>query len=144
MYLFTKKIDLASPVPYVHQALQIAIYDEYRAQASYQRVIETFGIIAPFAHIVQAETQHIAALLPLLHRYQVPIPVNDWYAHLSPAYTFRENCELGVAAEIQNVQMYDHLLNYIQQPDIRFIFNNLRAASLFHHLPAFRWCVSRS
>lgn len=142
MYLFTKQIDFNAPVPILHQALQIAIYDEYRAQASYQSILDTFGQVAPFRHIVEAETRHINALLPLLKRYQVPIPVNDWYPNVTPAQTLRENCELGVAAEIQNVQMYDHLLNYVSQADIRHTFMNLREASLTNHLPAFRQCAA--
>ncbi len=141
MYLFTKHIDVNAPVPILHQALQIAIYDEYRAQASYQRILETFGQVAPFRNIVDAETRHINALLPLLKRYQVPIPINDWY--VVPANTLQENCELGVAGEIQNVQMYDHLLRYVSQSDIRQTFMNLREASLTSHLPAFRQCAAQ-
>lgn len=140
MYLFTKQIDFQTPVPILHQALQIAIYDEYRAQATYQRVLESFGPVAPFSNIVHAETRHINALLPLLQRYQVPIPINNWYSNVVLANTLGENCELGVAGEIQNVQMYDHLLSYISQTDIRQTFMNLREASLSSHLPAFRQC----
>jgi hypothetical protein len=143
MYLFNKKIDVTIPVPILHQALQIAIYDEFRAQASYQLVIDRFGAIAPFKHIVMAETNHINALLPLLERYAVVVPLNDWYANLRPADSVEENCELGVAAEIQNIQMYDHLLTYISQPDVRAVFIQLRAASLENHLPAFRSCIAR-
>ena len=36
--------------------------------------------------------------------------------------------------------MYDHLLSYIGQRDIRQTFMNLREASLTSHLPAFRRC----
>jgi len=140
MYLLTKQIDFQVPVPILHQALQIAIYDEYRAQATYRRVLEMFGSVAPFNSIVHAETRHIKALLPLLQRYQVPVPINNWYSNVVLANTLRENCELGVVGEIQNVQMYDHLLSYISQADIRQTFMNLREASLISHLPAFRQC----
>lgn len=129
------------PIPFVHQALQMAIYDEYRAHATYQRVIETFGQVAPFHQIVQAESRHIQALLPLLQRYHVPIPIDDWYLKITPAHFLKENCELGVAGEIENGQMYDHLLSVIHEPDIRSVFTQLRDASLLHHLPAFRQCV---
>jgi hypothetical protein len=142
MYLLTKQIDLQAPVPILHQALQIAIYDEYRAQATYLRVLERFGPVVPFNNIVHAETRHINALLPLLQRYQVPIPINNWYSNIVLANTLHENCELGVAGEIQNVQMYDHLLSYISQMDIRQTFMNLRETSLTNHLPAFRRCSS--
>jgi hypothetical protein len=142
MYLFTKKLDFHSPTPIPHQALQMAVYDEFRAQASYQRIVETFGAVMPFVNIVQAEIQHINALLPLLYRYGVPVPYNDWYHMVTPAPTLQENCELGVAAEIQNARMYDDLLHYVVEPDIREVFINLRNASFYHHLPAFRRCVN--
>lgn len=140
-YLLTKRIDFYVPLPILHQALQIALYDEYRAQATYQSVLDAFGNVAPFNQIVQAETRHIAALLPLLQRYQVTIPANNWYRNVVPAQLLVENCKLGVVAEIQNVQMYDHLLAHVTQSDIRQTFNNLRTASLHSHLPAFRHYV---
>lgn len=142
MYLFTKQLDFNSPVPLVHQALQMSIYDEFRAQASYQRILEQFGNITPFINIKAAETRHINALLPLLYRYQVPIPIDNWYALVEPAPTIVENCELGVAGEIQNAQMYAHLLTHISYPDIRQVFIQLQHASSQHHLPAFRQCVN--
>ncbi len=141
LYLFLKRINPALNIPPLHQALQIAIYDEYRARAFYQKVIDFFGPVKPFINIVEAEKQHIAALLPLFYHYGVYIPVDDWYPNLEPSPNFVENCEIGVAAEISNVQMYHYLLNFVPQPDIRQVFSNLQAASLNSHLPAFRRCV---
>ena len=141
-YLLTKRINLALNIPPLHQALQIAVYDEYRARAFYQKVIDCLGAVTPFINIVEAEKQHIAALLPLFSRYGVYVPVDDWYLQIDVIPSFKENCELGVAAEISNVQMYEHLLGYVSQPDIRQVFYNLQAASLNRHLPAFRSCVS--
>lgn len=142
MYLFTKHLDFQSPIPLLHQALQMSLYDEYRAQATYQRILETFGNIAPFNRIVEAETRHINALSPLFYRYQVPIPINNWYPLVTPAITLRENCELGVAGEIQNAQMYSHLMTYMTSyTDLMQVFTQLHYASSQHHLPAFRQCV---
>lgn len=140
-YLFTKRINPALNIPALHQALQIAVYDEYRARAFYQKVVDFFGPVKPFINIVEAEKQHIAALLPLFYHYGVYIPVDDWYPNLEPSPNLVENCEIGVAAEINNVQMYQYLLNFVPQPDIRQVFSNLQAASLTSHLPAFRRCI---
>jgi len=143
MYLLTKHLDFQSPIPLLHQALQMSLYDEYRAQASYQRILEIFGNIVPFNHIIEAEMRHIAALTPLFYRYQVPMPINNWYALVAPAATLRENCELGVAGEIQNAQMYAHLMEYMAAyPDVMQVFAQLYHASSQHHLPAFRRCVA--
>lgn len=145
MYLFTKHLNFQSPVPLLHQALQMSLYDEYRAQASYQRILQTFGDVAPFNRIVESETRHIAALIPLFYRYQVPMPVNNWYPLVVPALTLKENCELGVAGEIQNAQMYAHLMDYMAAyPDLMQVFMQLYHASSQHHLPAFRCCVIKA
>jgi hypothetical protein len=141
-YLLIRRINPALNIPPLHQALQIAMYDEYRARAFYQKVIDMFGAVVPFINIVEAEKQHIAALLPLFYRYGVYIPIDDWYPNLEPIPSLKENCELGVAGEINNVQMYDHLLCFVSQPDVRQVFYGLQAASLNHHLPAFRRCVT--
>ncbi len=37
--------------------------------------------------------------------------------------------------------MYDHLLTYVIEPDIKDVFYRLQAASYNNHLPAFRNCV---
>lgn len=141
MYLYTKQLDYHIPVPLLHQALQMSLYDEFRAQAAYRRILETFGQVEPFVNILDAETRHINALLPLFYRYQAPMPINDWYPHVPPAPTLRENCELGVAGEIQNAQMYAHLLAHAPPPDVAEVFGNLQRASYYRHLPAFRRCA---
>jgi len=47
-----------------------------------------------------------------------------------------------VAAEIDNIQMYDNLLLYVDQyPDIQDTLYRLQAASYNNHLPAFRQSV---
>ncbi len=45
-----------------------AINDEYKARATYRHVIRKFGEIRPFINIVDAESRHIEALLPLFQK----------------------------------------------------------------------------
>lgn len=54
--------------------------------------------------------------------------------------TRAECCRLGVAAEEDNIAMYDALLPVVKKRDIKNVFTNLRAASLNNHLPAFTLC----
>lgn len=44
-------------------ALEEALLDEYKARATYNKVIEVFGLIRPFSNIVEAEGRHVQALL---------------------------------------------------------------------------------
>ncbi|WP_232420130.1 hypothetical protein [Nitrosococcus watsonii] len=52
----------------VSNVLIEAINDEYKARATYRHVIRKFGEIRPFINIVEAESRHIEALLPLFQK----------------------------------------------------------------------------
>ena len=138
------RVDPAYSEPVLHQALRIAVYDEFHAYETYRKTVDIFGNVPPFSNIMEAEVRHFDALIPLLDHYGVPLPVNNWYEKIELPATLRECCEVGVAAEIENIRMYDDLLRYVgAYPDIRDVFFRLQAASNNHHLPAFRACVQR-
>lgn len=128
----------------LHQVLRIAIYDEYHAYNAYKKIIDTFGDMRPFSNIMQAEIQHYSALMPLLEKYNIPVPIDNWYDKIELPNSILECCEVGVAAEIDNVKMYDNLLLYCgEYPDIMDVLYRLQAASYNNHLPAFRSCVQQ-
>ncbi len=140
--LVTLRVDPSYDEPILHQVLRIAIYDEYHAYETYRKVIETFGNVMPFSNIIEAEIRHYQALMPLLEKYNIPIPIDNWYEKIELPNTLVECCEVGVAAEIDNVRMYDNLLLYVEEyPDIQDVLYRLQAASYNNHLPAFRNCV---
>ena len=90
-------------------------------------------------NILQAEVNHCEALIPLLNKYLVPVPVNDWEGKIESPDSILEASEIGVAAEIDNIKMYDNLIGYAQgYPDVLDILYRLQAASYNNHLPAFR------
>jgi hypothetical protein len=125
------------------RALLEALDDEYKAWATYDRVIGDFGEVRPFSNIREAEARHIEALRTLFVRYDVPIPANPWPAKVARYAGVHEACEAGVAAEIENAALYERLLTSTQRADILAVFRNLRDASQERHLPAFQRCVER-
>ncbi|MHB1360818.1 MAG: ferritin-like domain-containing protein [Rhodocyclaceae bacterium] len=133
-----KLIQPTAPFPVLHQALRIALYDEYAARAYYAAVVQAFGPQPPFTHIVQSEVQHIEVLSRLCERYGVPRPIDPFPAETTVAPTWRANLERGVAGEIANIRLYDYLPGFVAEPDVRQVFGNLQAASLNNHLPAFQ------
>jgi len=142
LLLSTLRVDPNSDVPVLEQVLRIAVYDEYHAYETYRKVIETFGSQMPFTEIIEAEIKHYEELVQLAGKYNVALPVNDWYEKIVLPNTLLECCEVGVAAEIDNIQMYDNLLLYVEEyPDIQDTIYRLQAASYNNHLPAFRQCV---
>lgn len=140
--LVALRVDPNHTTPVLDQVLRIAVYDEYHAYETYRKVIETFGNQLPFTNIIEAEIRHYEELIQLAQKYNVPLPINDWADKIVLPNSLLECCEVGVAAEIDNIQMYDNLLLYVDQyPDIKDILYRLQAASYNNHLPAFRQCV---
>lgn len=125
------------------EALLRALYDEYKAKAVYQQVMQDFGQVRPFSNIVNSEQRHIDALLPLLKRYGVEVPANPYLGKVGFYNSVKEACLAGVQAEIDNVALYDEIESMVSQQDILDVFYNLRWASQERHLPAFQRCANR-
>jgi hypothetical protein len=126
------------------QALCDALDDEYKSHATYEQVIRDFGPIRPFINIVEAEARHASALLSLFEKYGIPAPENRWMANAPHYSNVHEACVASVQGEIENVALYDRLLNSTQHSDILSVYQALRAASQDRHLPAFQRCAQRS
>lgn len=125
----------------LEEALQRAFDDELKAYATYSTVVETYGAVFPFVNIVQAEQTHQNALIAVAEARDITLVRNEPESITLPK-TVQECCELGVAAEIQNIQLYDELLLSVSEyPEVQDLFYRLQAASYNKHLPAFRKCV---
>lgn len=125
------------------KALALALDDEYKAKATYLKVLEDFGQVKPFSNIVQAEERHIQALIPFFQKYNIPVPANKYLGAVASYKTLKEACEAGVLAEEENVKLYDQIFAMTDDKDLVVVFENLRRASLERHLPAFKRCISR-
>lgn len=142
--LRSQAIQPLAPWPVLHQALRIALYDEYAARAYYAAVAQAFGQEPPFAFIVKSEEQHIAAVGKLCQRYGVPRPLDPFPAEASISPSWRVNLERGVTGEMANIRLYDYLARQVVEPDVRQVFMNLQAASRDHHLPAFQRALEKA
>jgi rubrerythrin len=127
----------------LRQALAEALDDEYKAMATYEAVIAAFGPVRPFVNIVEAERRHADALLQLHETYDIEPQPNRWRGTITPPATLVEACAAGVAAEIENAELYDRLMAMVDLPDVLRVFTALRDASQQRHLDAFRRCVAR-
>lgn len=126
------------------EALIEALEDEYRARATYRKVIETFGPVRPFINIVEAEDRHASALLRQFERLDIQPPEDTWAGRVEAPPSIAAACEAAVAAEIENAAMYDRLLSVVDDPAVRNVLLNLQDASQNRHLPAFQRCLERS
>ena len=139
--LLSQRVDINSEETIISQVLRIAVYDEFKAYETYTKIMEKFGFIQPFINIREAEARHYSMLIPLLEKYGVEVPFNNWAEKIEVPNTYIECCELGVASEIKNIAMYDNLISHTVELDVKDVLFRLQAASYNNHLPAFRNCV---
>ena len=125
-------------------ALTEALEDEYKARATYSKVIETFGSIRPFINIVQAESRHASALLRQFERLGLQPPEDTWMGNVKAPTSIVAACETAIEAEIENAAMYDRLLAVVDDATVRNVLLNIQDASQNRHLPAFRRCLDRA
>lgn len=121
------------------RALHQALDDERHARAFYRAVMDVHGVAPPFSRIIEAEGRHEAALVAELERLGASVPEDRWAEHaFDVPPTLAEACDAAIVAEVRNAEIYDALIPTIEDAQIRSVFENLRAASLERHLPAFQ------
>ena len=125
----------------VEDMLTYAIQDEYMAQATYDYIISEFGNNRPFSNIINSEANHIELLKPLLEKY-ASIPTNNAKDIILNFETIQEAYKAGVAAEIDNIKMYETFLSKELPDDVKVVFTELLNASK-NHLQAFSRKISR-
>jgi len=126
----------------VRIAMEQALSDEYRAETTYQGVINDLGAYPPFVNVLQAEQRHSSSIAGLFTNRGLTPPANGWTLALVPHYaTIPAACTAAAAAERANIALYDGFLGLDLPADVRQVFENNRAASLFNHLPAFERCA---
>jgi hypothetical protein len=127
----------------MEEMLTYAIQDEYAAQAEYQAIMDKFGTSRPYSNIIRSEATHIRLLLPLFEKYGVAVPVNDAADRTIVPNTLQETYQIGVEAEIKNIEMYQSFLEEDLPADVRTVFERLSAASE-NHLRAFENSASET
>lgn len=121
-----------------------ALDDERLAEATYSAVIDRFGPVRPFINIIDAERRHAVAVERQMQRLGIAVPPNRWANADVPApATLAEACAQAIAAEIENIALYDRLLPHVSDAVARQVLERLQEASRERHLPAFRRCLAR-
>jgi len=126
----------------LEEMLDYAMEDEFLALEEYEAIIEKFEVDRPFSSIMRAEETHIKLLEPLFKEYNIQIPSEDWETKVAIPERLEEAYEIGVEAEIKNLEMYERFLEQDLPDDVRLTFERLKTASE-HHLAAFERQVER-
>lgn len=134
----TAQTPVATDQP-IREALISAIDDERQAQAYYAAVLAKFGQVRPYTQLVKAEARHEEILVRYCEQNGIEVPANQWATPTVPLpATLEEVRQQSLTREVKNVEMYDEFLKTIKTPALVTIFENLRSASLDHHIPALK------
>lgn len=121
----------------LEEMMQYALEDERMALAEYEMIMEKFNISRPFSNIIEAEKTHEGLLLELYKKYNIEVPVFDAEKHVVIPESIEETFEIGIDAEILNIEMYNRFLSFDLEPDVQSVFLQLRDGSI-KHLDAFK------
>lgn len=120
------------------QALDEVLQDEYKARATYAKVIEKFGAVRPFSNVIRAESRHAASLKGIYDQYGLTMPEDTWQGKVPEFDSLQAAAAAAVQAEIDNAALYDRIMPQVSNPAVVRVFTALRDASQKRHLPAFQ------
>lgn len=125
-------------------ALQMALDDEYKAEATYRAVLDKFGEdVRPFTNIIRAEQHHAQMAAAQMRRLGMDVPGNPYLGTIAAPESLLAACKEGRDAEIANIALYDEILPNVRDPQVKAVLGQLQAASRDRHLPAFERCIAR-
>lgn len=127
----------------LEEMLTYAIQDEYAAQAEYNIIMNMYGAARPFSNIIRAEDYHISLLKPLFEKYDYTVPKDDAVSLGRAPSSLAQAYEIGVDAEIKNIDMYKDFLEEDLPADVKYVFTSLMNASV-NHQKAFQNSLDRS
>lgn len=108
-----------------------ALDDEYKAYSFYFSASE-FG--APFTNLLEAEANHINAIIFHLNELGAQIPANPY--SFATTKSFEEAAVIALQNEQANVELYNTLVTNENDAQIIDTFYRLQAASYNNHIPS--------
>ncbi len=125
----------------LQEVLAEALNEEYKARATYQAVIDKFGQQLPFTNIVSSENTHVQQWVSLLQKFGYPVPADSFMGKVTAPATLQAACATGVAAEKEDVALYDRLMKLTTSQDVLNVMQQQRQVSQENHLPALERCA---
>ncbi len=125
----------------LESVLTEAINEEYKARATYQAVIDKLGDVGPFKNILASENQHVDAWKAQFEANKLTVPSDGFAGKVSAPADLKAACAIGVAAEKEDVALYDRLMKETTDDAVLKVMTAQRKVSQENHLPAFERCA---
>jgi hypothetical protein len=142
--LISQKIDLDSTHSITHQILRLTAYHRFYTLEFYSQIHKKFEAHLTVNSLIKTEQILCSNLMILLDTYHVKSPINSWKYYINLPQSLLECCEVIVAAEINQITLYNHLLTHVQQADIQDCLFRLQAASHNDNLPTLRTLINHN
>ncbi len=125
------------------EMMHYAIQDEWIARGEYVAIMEKFAVQNPYANIKRSEETHIGYMENLFKAKGMTVPANNSQPYIHLPANLLEAAKAGVAAEVDNIAMYEKFLAQPDLPaDVKDVFQMLKNGSV-NHLAAFQRQVDR-
>ena len=111
--------------------LDVLYIDELNAKAEYEALVEAFGDQSPYTQLIVAEARHADSLLRLYDLYDLDVPTPTLKTPVVPS-TLDASYDIGVAAEVANIALYENYLDLKLPEVVEIVFTNLQRASENH------------
>lgn len=142
--LRARRVHPTAPFPAAHQAVRIALFDEYAARGFYARLAEAYGDRAPSAALLRSHERRIATLARLCARLGVARPLDSFAQQTRLAASWRANCAHALAAEMAQVRLFDTLLGQVPHALLGKTLLSLQMETLHAHLPQLQQAISNA
>ena len=125
-------------------ALGEAMDREYKALATYRAIVERFGAVAPFPHLIQEADRQVDALLRVYTRNRIDPPRDRWARRLPSPETLGDACRNAIDSELESANTYDRLVDEVEDPAIRLVLSQLDEACRYRRRPLLQALEQRS
>ncbi|MDC7231713.1 MAG: DUF2202 domain-containing protein, partial [Spirochaetales bacterium] len=126
----------------LEEMLQYALEDEHMALAEYRALMDHFHVTRPYANIARSEEVHISYLEEIYRDYGLEQPEISTENRVVIPETLLEAAQIGVQAEIDNIEMYQKFLRAGVPEDVQDLFEALIRGSE-NHLASFERQVDK-
>jgi len=121
------------------ESLTNALNSESKSRATYWKVNDNLGESYPFEDIEKEKAQNIEELRQAFQRYELTVPIDDWYGKVNKYSSTQSACRASVFLEQDNIQLYDTLATKTNKLDLLVLFDMLKTKAQ-EHLLKFKSC----
>lgn len=137
-FLRNRQVHNQSYLPPAHQAMRIALFEEYSSRAFLRRTVESYGARNSFPAALRMVEARVQRLLALCQRHGIAVPLDTPAANIVAPPQWGTACQSAVAGCLANISLYDSLFPWAESQSMADLWGQLRLESAQKLLPLFQ------